>query len=214
MKAAIAPSVLSFNHAEIRPRVAELVAGGMEVLHLDIMDGQFVPPITFGAGLADGLKDLAIPMMEAHLMTLTPEVHFKPFADAGCRRIIFHAEATAHAHRLIQTLRAMDVEPGIAINPATPASAVREVVDMVDLVLVMTVNPGWGGQAFIPRALDKVREIRSWRSDVHIQVDGGIDFDTLPSARQAGANLFVVGSHLLKYPSLAEAMRVLTDRCA
>lgn len=214
MACLIAPSILSFNHAELRPRVREMVDAGAQIIHLDIMDGHFVPPITFGADTARGLTDLAGPLYEAHLMIERPEEQFERFIAAGCKRIIFHAEATAHAHRLAGQLHDLGVEAGIAINPGTAAELVEPVIGLVDLVLVMTVNPGWGGQKFIPGALEKVREIRALRGDVNIEVDGGIDVETLPSARAAGANLFVVGSHLLEYPSLADAMRELSAKCA
>ena len=213
MTAHIAPSILSFNHAEIRPRVLEMAQAGAQVIHLDIMDGQFVPPITFGAGIAAGLSDIKGPLFEAHLMTLTPEAHFEAFAEAGCKRIIFHAEATAHAHRLAGHLTSMGIQPGIAINPGTPAQVVEPVLGIVDLVLVMTVNPGWGGQNFIATALDKVRYLRGLRPDLNIEVDGGIDPVTLPVAREAGANLFVIGSYIAKQKDIGQAVKDLEALC-
>ncbi|MBS1721334.1 MAG: ribulose-phosphate 3-epimerase [Armatimonadetes bacterium] len=213
MKCEIAPSVLSFPHGEIQPRVAELVAAGASLIHLDVMDGQFVPPITFGDGLAASLRSIPGIRLEAHLMTVTPDRHFEAFVKSGCFRVIFHAEATAHSHRLIQTLHGMGVQAGIAINPGTSVAAVREVLHLADHCLIMTVNPGWGGQAMIREALDKVRKVRAMRPDIEIQVDGGIDATTLPLAREAGANLFVVGSHLLAYNSLAEAAQTLNKLC-
>ncbi len=210
----IAPSVLGLNHADMRGKVGEIIAGGAKMIHFDVMDGQFVPPITFGDGLIGSLRDLsAETLFEAHLMTQTPDRHFEAFAKAGCQRIIYHAEATVHGHRLAQALREMGVQAGIAINPATPADAVRNVLDSVDLVLVMTVNPGWGAQKFIPGALDKVRQIRAWSPTVLIEVDGGIDPKTLPLAKQAGANVFVVGNYLVKQPDLAAGMRELNALC-
>lgn len=209
----IAPSVLSFDHSDIKTPVLKLVNAGANLIHLDVMDGQFVPPITIGDGVAAGLATIGGLFLEAHLMTLTPERHFEAFARAGCQRIIFHAEATAHAHRLAQTLRSMGIQPGIAINPATPASAVQEVLEVVDEVLVMTVNPGWGGQSFIESTLEKVRQIRSWKPDLLIEVDGGIDDETLPRAKEAGANLFVVGSCLTKGPSVGDVFRRLSELC-
>lgn len=209
----IAPSVLSFDHSDLKSTVLELVKAGANLIHLDVMDGQFVPPITIGDGVAAGLASIGGLFLEAHLMTLTPERHFEAFAAAGCQRIIFHVEATAHAHRLAQTLRSMGIQPGIAINPATPASAVHEVLEVVDEVLVMTVNPGWGGQSFIESTLEKVRQIRSWNPNVLIEVDGGIDDQTLPRAKEAGANLFVVGSSLTKGPSVGDVFRRLSELC-
>lgn len=210
---AIAPSILSFPHADLRPYVRDMMFGGAGWIHIDVMDGQFVPPITFGDGLVRSLQGLGDVPFEAHLMTLTPQHQFEAFAEAGCKRIIFHQEATYHAHRLAQQLRECGIEAGIAINPATPAEAVRPMLEAVDMVLVMTVNPGWGGQALIRACFDKVRQIRAWAPDMPIEVDGGIDPKTLPAAREAGANLFVVGSWLQKQPSVLEGMKVLTELC-
>lgn len=214
MKNYLAPSVLGLNHADMRRSVAEIIEAGAQVLHFDVMDGQFVPPITFGDALVRSLRDLSpTPLFEAHLMTETPDRHFESFRAAGCGRIIFHAEATAHAHRLAQQLRSMGVQAGIAINPGTPEEVVREVLEMVDLVLVMTVNPGWGGQSFIESALAKVRQIRQWSPRVDIEVDGGIDPETLPRARAAGANVFVVGNYLTRQADLRAATQELLARC-
>lgn len=209
----IAPSILSFDHSDLRAPVLELADAGAQIIHLDVMDGQFVPPITIGDGVARGLRKAGDFLLEAHLMTLTPERHFEAFAEAGCGRIIFHAEATPHAHRLAQRLKDMGLEAGIAINPGTPAQAVEGVLDVVDEVLVMTVNPGWGGQEFIYATMAKVAWIREQAPDVLIEVDGGIDDETLPVAMRHGANLFVVGSHLTKGPSVGEAFRRLSALC-
>jgi ribulose-phosphate 3-epimerase len=177
------------------------------------MDGQFVPPITFGDAYAKALRPHSDMLFEAHLMTLTPERQFELFRAAGCERILFHAEATSHAHRLAQELRGMGVSPGIALNPGTPVEAALEVLDLVDMVLVMTVNPGWGGQKFIDSTLHKVRRLRSERADLLIEVDGGIDPATLPAARDAGANVFVVGSHLARAADLERSVQELLDLC-
>lgn len=214
MKARIAPSILSFGHADLLTPVRSLVEAGMEVLHLDVMDGQFVPPITIGAGVAQHLSaEFPDLFVEAHLMTLTPERHFEAFLKAGCKRITFHVEATPHAHRLAQSLRQAGAQAGIALNPGTPACIVEPLLDSIDLVLVMTVNPGWGGQTLIPSTLDKVRRIRDLRPDLEIQVDGGIDLQTIDRAREAGANLFVAGSHLNAYPTPGEGYGALAARC-
>jgi ribulose-phosphate 3-epimerase len=210
----IAPSVLGLNHADMRGKVGEIISAGAEMIHFDVMDGQFVPPITFGASLIKGLRDLGDTFFEAHLMTQTPDRHFEAFAEAGCQRVIFHAEATVHAHRLAQHLHDLGLQSGIAINPGTPAAAVRGVLDVVDLVLVMTVNPGWGAQEFIAPALDKVREIRGWSASVDIEVDGGINPKTLPAAKAAGANVFVVGNYLVKQPDISAGVREMNALCA
>ncbi len=213
MNCHLAPSILSFDLTNLRESVSTLVSNGADIVHLDVMDGQFVPPITFGDSYVKALKSAANAVYEAHLMVETPERQFEPFAAAGCTRIIFHAEATIHSHRLIQTLKSMGVEAGIAINPGTPVEAIEPVLDMVDIVLVMTVNPGWGGQSFIRSALKKTARIREIRPDVLIEVDGGIDPKTLPEARAAGANVFVVGSHLARAVNLAEATQELVRLC-
>ena len=184
---------------------------GAHIIHLDVMDGQFVPPITFGDVIAANLRNHTEASMEAHLMTLTPERHFDAFIKAGCKRIIFHVEATAHAHRLIQYLKSQGIEAGIAINPGTPVSAIDSILPDLDLALVMTVNPGWGGQSFISSTLSKIQEIRAKRPDINIQVDGGIDPTTLPTVIEAGANVFVVGSYLLRAPTIEEGVKSILD---
>ncbi|MEZ0326408.1 MAG: ribulose-phosphate 3-epimerase [Fimbriimonas sp.] len=214
MSCLLAPSILSFDLTDIRDSVKTMTEAGAQIIHLDVMDGQFVPPITFGADYVAKLRSASTATFEAHLMTETPERHFEDFHKAGCERIIFHAEATKHSHRLAQNLRSMGVSPGIAVNPGTPAEAVLPVLDMVDLVLVMTVNPGWGAQAFIESALEKARFLRQRRPDLLIEVDGGINPKTLETAKEAGANVFVVGNHLVKAPDLGEAVRELVRQCA
>jgi ribulose-phosphate 3-epimerase len=208
----IAPSILSFNLADLNSAVKTFLTAGCEIIHLDIMDGQFVPPITFGDAYVRSLS-VAHPTayLEAHLMTLTPERHFDSFAAAGCKRVIFHVEASSHAHRHAQALRALGISPGIAINPGTSVESVKELAEIVDLFLVMTVNPGWGGQAFIPHTVRKIRQIREISATVDIEVDGGIDPQTLPLVKDAGANVFVVGSFLAKAPNLFEATRELVE---
>jgi ribulose-phosphate 3-epimerase len=182
-------------------------------LHFDIMDGQFVPPITFGAAYVRSLMDTVQIPFEAHLMTETPERHFEAFAEAGCRRIIFHQETTRHAHRLGQSLRSMGVQAGIALNPATSEHAILDLIGDFDLVLVMTVNPGWGGQRLVPFTLEKVRRLRKFAPDLSIEVDGGIDAVTAPLATDAGANVLVAGHYLVKSPSIAAGMEVLRSVC-
>lgn len=207
----LAPSILSFDLTSLSMSVPKLMAAGAHIVHLDVMDGQFVPPITFGDALAANLRKHTDAPMEAHLMTLTPERHFDAFIKAGCKRIVFHAEATCHAHRLIQSLKSQGIEAGIAINPGTPVSALEAVIDDLDMALVMTVNPGWGGQSFIASTMPKIRWIREQRPDMDIQVDGGIDPVTLPQVIEAGANSFVVGSYLLRAPSLEEGVQSIVS---
>lgn len=213
MKCELAPSILSCDPGRYREAVAELLAAGVERVHFDVMDGQFVPPITFGAGLVRSLRDLGDAVFEAHLMTLTPESHFNAFLEAGCQSIIFHQEATPHAHRLCQQLRERGIRAGVALNPSTPVDAILEVADVLDLALVMTVNPGWGGQEFLRACLRKVETIRRECPDLDIEVDGGIDPLTLGLAKAAGANVFVAGSFLASCPTLTSGVEQLRAEC-
>lgn len=214
MTCELTPSILSCDPAAFAPSVVEMMESGADWIHLDVMDGQFVPPITFGHELAHALAALGSVPIEAHLMTLTPERHFDAFIEAGCTRITFHAEAAAHPHRLAQSLRSAGVKAGIAINPGTPVLAVEAVLDVVDLVLVMTVNPGWGGQAFIESSLERIAAVRAMSASVTIQVDGGIDPTNLRRTREAGANAFVAGSYVMRQPTIAQAMASLRGACA
>jgi ribulose-phosphate 3-epimerase len=212
MKYELAPSVLSFDLTSLSNSVPRLIAAGAGIVHLDVMDGQFVPPITFGAALASSLRKHTDAPMEAHLMVMDPERQFDAFQEAGCKRIVFHYEATKHAHRLVQDLKSRGLDAGIAINPGTPSEVLDAVIGDLDMVLVMTVNPGWGGQRFIASTLEKIARVRALRPDMNIQVDGGIDPSTIGQVIEAGANSFVVGSYLLKPPTLEEGVKSILEK--
>ncbi len=212
MKYELAPSVLSFDLTSLSSSVPRLIAAGAGIVHLDVMDGQFVPPITFGAALANSLRKHTDALMEAHLMVMDPERQFDAFQEAGCKRIVFHYEATKHAHRLVQDLKSRGLDAGIAINPGTPSEVLDAVIGDLDMVLVMTVNPGWGGQRFIASTLEKIARVRALRPDMDIQVDGGIDPSTIEKVIEAGANSFVVGSYLLKPPTLEEGVKSILEK--
>ena len=218
---AIAPSVLPVDLSQLGVEVAALEAAGVDRIQWDVMDGQFVPNLTFGPDVIASARRHTSLAFEAHLMVLTPDVMASDYVKAGCERLIVHAEACTHLHRTLGHIRALGANAGVAINPATPASAVAHVLDLVDLVLVMTINPGFGGQPYLPSMESKIREVRAmicaagFDDVVDVEVDGGIGPTTVAAAAAAGANVFVAGSALFRDPlGVAHAVADIRGRAA
>jgi ribulose-phosphate 3-epimerase len=202
----IAPSVLPADFARLGEEVAALEAAGVDLVQWDVMDGQFVPNLTFGPDVIRAARSHCSLPFEAHLMVYTPDAMAEQYVDAGCSRLIVHAEACTHLHRTLAHIGSLGAGAAVALNPATPAAAIAHVLDLVDLVLVMTVDPGFGGQAYLTTMESKIAEVRSLIDDagladeVDLEVDGGIGPATIQGAARAGANVLVAGSALYRDP--------------
>ncbi len=207
----IAPSVLAADFSRLGDEVEALETAGVDLIQWDVMDGQFVPNLTFGPDVIASVRERVQIPFEAHLMVLTPDVMAARYIEAGCARLIVHAEACTHLHRTLGNIAELGASAAVALNPATPASAVAHVLDLVDLVLVMTVNPGFGGQQYITTMEPKIAELKEMiagvgRSELtSIEVDGGISADTVAGAAAAGASILVAGSALYRHPDGLEA---------
>jgi ribulose-phosphate 3-epimerase len=215
----IAPSILAADLLHLGDQIAAAEQGGADRFQIDVMDGVFVPNISFGQPVVAAVRRATKLLLEAHLMIVQPERYVEDFVKAGADLIIVHQEAAVHLDRTVQHIKQLGKRAGVALNPATPASTLDQIVEQLDLVLVMTVNPGFGGQTFIPHTLRKITQVQQMLSErnptCEIEIDGGVEVDTIGTAYEAGARVFVAGTAVFKHPAGAAAgVRALIDAAA
>ncbi len=219
MTAKICPSILAADLLRLGDQVAAAEQGGADRFQVDVMDGVFVPNISFGVPVVAALRRATKLLLEAHLMIVQPERYVEDFARAGADLIIVHQEAAVHLDRIVQHIKQLGKRAGVALNPATPAATLDQIIEQLDLVLVMTVNPGFGGQTFIPHTLRKIRQVQQMLIErnptCEIEIDGGVEVETIGAAYAAGARVFVAGTSVFKHPAGASAgVRALIEAVA
>ena len=211
----LAPSILSADFARLLEDVKKVEQAGCEYLHIDVMDGHFVPNITLGPAIVKSLRKDVNMVFDTHLMIENPDNYIKDFVDSGSDIIVVHAEACNHLHRTIQNIKSYNIKAGVALNPATPIETIKHVLEDVDMVLVMTVNPGFGGQSFIEGMIEKIEELKKLIDEkklkVDIQVDGGIKPDNIDKVVKAGANIIVAGSAIFNSDDICETVKIMRE---
>ena len=214
----LAPSILSADFARLLEDVKKVEKAGCEYLHIDVMDGHFVPNITLGPGIVKSLRKDVNMVFDAHLMIENPDNYIKEFADAGCDIIVVHQEACTHLHRTIQNIKSHGIKAGVALNPATPIETIKYVLQDVDMVLLMSVNPGFGGQSYIPVVTEKIKELKAlideMNLDIDIEVDGGVKPSNISEVVNAGANVIVAGSAIFNAGNIDEAVKSLRENAS
>lgn len=215
----ISPSLLSANFSNLEKDIKMLEKGGADLLHIDVMDGHFVPNITIGPVVVEAIKEVATIPLDVHLMISDPDYYVDAFIDAGADFLTIHSEATPHVHRVIQKIKSKGIKAGVSLNPHTPISVLENILEDIDLVLIMSVNPGFGGQSFIPYSLEKIHKLKQFLKEnnadhIEIEVDGGIKLENIKEVSDAGCDIFVSGSGIFKTENPGETISKMKQKIA